>query len=625
MPSTFLGLNTAKSGLGFYQAALNTTAHNISNAEVEGYSRQQVIGKASRAVRLHQSAGMQGTGVTVTDIVQIRNPYYDVKYWNSNSVHGEYASKYDYSYEMETYFNEMNSPTGYTALLTSLQNSMKDLSDDPSSATTRVQYVNDFQSYTELFNELSNDLQITQRSLNDEIVVRVGEINTIAKQVFSLNNQITNLELRGGNANDLRDQRMVLIDQLSAIVNVTTQEVPILAQDGHDSGATRFIVKINNQVLVDDLQCKQLMAVPRDEKINETDIDGLYELNWRNADGTPGDKFDLNSPSLTGKLAGLVAVRDGNNNYGFVGKTVAAGTDGTGTYLTMETDKPFYLNDLNIAAEGKITVYGVDYYYDDFEAQYDNATGEITSYTFRNLHVLAADGATKIPADSANIQMGVTARIGDHVDFEGVPYYMAKLNEFVRTFSRRINDLCTSGVDFEGNQGLDMMNMVDVNGNSLNLSATVGDTSFTSKAASYYRLTALNWDIHEEVMKDSKNKVVVSRFRAIEQGNIEDCHLLEEIKESLIDNSVFKQGTPFEYLESIISTMGVQTQKCKVAEEHQNNIVYSINYQRLSESSVDANEEASSLIIQQNGYNLSCKVMSVLDEIYDKLINATGV
>ena len=500
MPATFLGLNTARSGLDFYQASLNTTAHNISNAEVEGYSRQQVIGKASRAVRLHQSAGMQGTGVTITDVIRIRNPYYDVKYWNGNSLHGEYAAKYDYSYEMETYFNEMNSSTGYTALLTNLQNSMKDLSDDPSSATTRVQYVNDFKSYTELFNELANDLQITQRSLNDEIVVRVEEINTIAKQLFSLNDQITNLELRGGNANDLRDERLVLIDQLSAIVNVTTQEVPIIAQDGHDSGATRFIVKINNQLLVDDLQCRQLMAVPRDEKLNATDIDGLYELNWRNSDGTPGDKFDLNSPSLTGKLAGLVAVRDGNNNYGFVGKTVAAGTDDTGTYMTMETDKPFYLNDLNIPAEGKITVYGVDYYYDDFEAQYDNTTGEITSYTFRNLRVLDTDGATRIPANPASIGTGLTARIGESVDFEGVPYYMSKLNEFVRNFSRHMNDLCASGVDFEGNQGLDMLNTVDTDGRSLDLSGTVGNTSFTSKGASYYRLTALNWDVHEEVM-----------------------------------------------------------------------------------------------------------------------------
>ena len=169
MPSTFLGLNTTRSGLNYYQASLNTTAHNISNAETKGYSRQEVIGKASSALRLNNSAGMQGTGVSVTDIKQIRNSYYDVKYWNSNALGGEYSTKYDYTYEIETYFNEMNSKTGYTSLLTELQNAMKDLADNPSSATTRVQYANDFKSYTELFNEISNNLQITQRSLNDEI------------------------------------------------------------------------------------------------------------------------------------------------------------------------------------------------------------------------------------------------------------------------------------------------------------------------------------------------------------------------------------------------------------------------------------------------------------------------
>lgn len=624
MPSTFLGLNTTRSGLNYYQAALNTTAHNISNAETEGYSRQQVIGKASSALRLNNSAGMQGTGVTVTDITQVRNSYYDVKYHNSNALSGEYSTKYDYTYEIETYFNEMNSSTGYTALLTELQNSMKDLADDPSSATTRVQYVNDFQSYTELFNEIANNLQNTQRSLNDELAVRVGEINSIAKQIFTLNDQINNIELRAGNANDLRDQRMLLVDQLSELVNVTTEEIPIRATDGHESGATRFIVRINGEMLLDDLQCRQLMAVPRDEKINETDIDGLYELAWKNADGTPGDEFDINSATLTGKLAGLVAVRDGNNDYGFVGKTVQAGYNADGAYVTMQTDKTFTLNTLNIAAEGKITINGTDYYYDDFEAEYDNATGEITGYTFQNLQILAADGSTREAANPADIKTGVTARIGKHVDFQGVPYCMSKLNEFVRTFSRYINDLCTSGVDANGEQGLDMLNTLDVNGDNLNLSATNADTSFRSKKTSYYRLTALNWDIHEEVMKDS-DKVVVSDKRAIEQGNVEDCAILQKIQDSLTNNDIFKQGSPSQYLESLISTLGVQTKKSKISSEHQDNIVYSINQQRLSESSVDSNEEASNLIIQQNGYNLSCKVMSVLDEIYDKLINATGV
>lgn len=624
MAATFLGLNTTRSGLNYYQASINTTAHNISNAETEGYSRQSVISRASNAVRLGTSAGMQGTGVTITGVEQIRNPYYDIKYWRNNSMRGEYSSKYDYSYEIETYFNEMNSATGYTTLLTQLQNSMKDLADDPSSATTRVQYVNDFQSYTELFNEMATNLQDTQKSINDEIVVRVDEINSIAKELFALSDQITSIELRGGNANDLRDQRLLLIDQLSEIVNVTTQETPILAADGHDSGATRYTVWIDGAMLVDDLQYRQLMAVPRDEKVNETDIDGLYELSWRNTDGTAGDDFDLNSPTLVGKLAGLLAVRDGNNNHGFVGKVTGSGMGADGPTVTMETDKAFYVNDLNIAAEGKITIQGVDYYYDYFETTYNNETGEITGYTFHNLKILSEDGVTQQPADPATITAGVTARIGNNVDFQGVPYCMSRLNEFVRNFSRHINDLCSSGVDANGEAGLDMLNMVDVNGNSLNLSATTGDTGFSSKGVSYYRLNALNWDIHQEVMEDP-NKVVVSKQRAIEQGNVEDCEILSAIQDSLTSTTIFKQGSPSQYLESIISTLGVQTKKCKVSMEHQDNIVYSINQQRMSESSVDSNEEASSLIIQQNGYNLSCKVMSVLDEIYDKLINGTGV
>ena len=624
MPSTFLGLNTTRSGLNYYQASLNTTAHNISNAETEGYSRQKVIGKASSALRLNNSAGMQGTGVSVTDIKQIRNSYYDVKYWNSNALGGEFSTKYDYTYEIETYFNEMNSATGYTSLLTELQNSMKDLADDPSSATTRVQYVNDFKSYTELFNEIANNLQITQRSLNDEIAVRVGEINSIAKELFTLNDQINNIELRSGNANDLRDQRMVLVDKLSELVNVSTEEIPILAEDGHDSGATRFIVRINGEMLLDDLQCRQLMVVPRDEKVNGTDIDGLYELAWKNADGTPGDEFDIVSSSLTGKLAGLVAVRDGNNNNGFVGKSVASGFNADGPYVTMKTDKTFTLNTLNVADEGKITIGGKDYYYDNFTAEYDNTTGEITGYTFQNLQVLAADGTTRVAANPADINTGVTARVGKNVDFQGVPYCMSKLNEFVRTFSRYINDLCSSGVDADGKQGLDMLNALNVDGKSMDLSGTTGNTSFQSKKASYYRLTALNWSIHDDVMKDP-NKVVVSDKRAIEQGNVEDCVILHKIQDSLTNTDIFKQGSPSQYLESLISNIGVQTKKCKISSQHQDNIVYSINQQRLSESSVDSNEEASNLIIQQNGYNLSCKVMSVLDEIYDKLINGTGV
>ena len=85
MPSAFLGLNIGKTGLYAYQSALNVTAHNITNAETPGYSRQIQNQRAGVPIRVNQSYGMVGTGVNVTDITQVRNEYYDIKYRQNNN------------------------------------------------------------------------------------------------------------------------------------------------------------------------------------------------------------------------------------------------------------------------------------------------------------------------------------------------------------------------------------------------------------------------------------------------------------------------------------------------------------------------------------------------------------
>ena len=89
MPSTFFGLNIATSGMNAYNMGLNTTAHNISNRNTKGYSKQSVEQKAGIPLSLRTSYGMLGTGVEVTDIVSSRDDYYDYKYRKSNSVYGK--------------------------------------------------------------------------------------------------------------------------------------------------------------------------------------------------------------------------------------------------------------------------------------------------------------------------------------------------------------------------------------------------------------------------------------------------------------------------------------------------------------------------------------------------------
>lgn len=124
MPSTFFGLNIASSGLSAYQVALNTTANNIANVQTTGYSRQQSNRVASDALLVHQQYGAVGTGVTTVSVKQIRNQYYDTKYWYNQSSVGLYETKLSYLQQIENYFIDDSSSKGFTTILNTMFNSL---------------------------------------------------------------------------------------------------------------------------------------------------------------------------------------------------------------------------------------------------------------------------------------------------------------------------------------------------------------------------------------------------------------------------------------------------------------------------------------------------------------------
>ena len=114
MPSTFFGLTIASSGLNAAHVAINTTGHNISNIETKGYSRQQAIQQADDALRAYSSYGMMGSGVVVTDIQQIRDSYYDKKYWSNQCKLGEASSKFYYMDQIQDQFYNELEDVGFT-------------------------------------------------------------------------------------------------------------------------------------------------------------------------------------------------------------------------------------------------------------------------------------------------------------------------------------------------------------------------------------------------------------------------------------------------------------------------------------------------------------------------------
>ena len=636
MGSTFTGLNIGLSGLNLYQTAINTTSHNIANTDTEGYTRQQTVYKAANALKVNSRYGMAGQGVQLEYVQQIRDTYYDVKFRDSNSRLGEYQVENEKLLELENYFNEITSDSGFNAIYTQFNNAMVELTSDPSDETRRTQVISKASSFTTLINELATNLNISQNSVNDEIGIKISEINSISEQLFTLNKEITNIEIRGLKANDLRDQRNLLLDQLSEIANIEVKEDPIYTKDGMKTNANTCSVSINGHLLVDNTTCNSLKVVPRDEKVNQTDADGLYDVYFVAQDGTLGTEFDLNSSSLRGELKGLMNIRDGNNAKGFDGTISLLETDAAGniTSATLKSYESFSISDLTLPASGKVQLAGTEFYYDSFDAEYD-ANGNILSVKFNNLQVKNEDGVLE-PGDGAGfVNVGTPAQVSEDVNYKGIPYYMSQLSEFARSFSSKINAIHTSGVDLNFEEGLDMFGTEDQDGNfyafkdlvkDSNAAFEGGATSYTfssTQDASYYQITCNNWKVNEEIYYDV-DKFVISTKEELNQG-VEQRSILDQMIKTCTDTKLFNKGTANQFLESLISEMSIDCQSAEDFEIYQKDITNAIENQRLSISGVEANEEELELVKLQRGYNLNSKVISVINEVLNKLINETGL
>ena len=217
-----------------------------------------------------------------------------------------------------------------------------------------------------------------QKECNTEIKNTADQINSIAQRISSLTFQINTIEVKGVTANDLRDSRNLLIDELSELANTTVTETPI----GDDIGVNQYIVRLNGKILVDTYDYSTLKAIPQETSVNQNDVEGLYTLSWDD-----GQNFDSTSKTLGGKLQGLFEMRDGNNKVNFTG--TGNGANGSTTLTVTKANINDEIN-LNIPdSDGSVLVGNREYAYDSFSATV-NADGTYT-YTFKLKESLTQD------------------------------------------------------------------------------------------------------------------------------------------------------------------------------------------------------------------------------------------
>ncbi len=606
MANTFFGLTIGSTGLFASKTGLNTTAHNVANIETKGYTKQTVSQVADNALRTRNKYGMLGTGVLVTDITQTRSQYYDEKYRSNNAESGKFSQRHYFMKEVEGYLNEIQLQ-GFTVSFDNMYNSLQELAKDPASLTVRTQVVNYAESMCEYFNSLFTNLQKIQDECNYEVKNQVQRINSLSDQIATLTKQINTVEVGGENANDLRDQRNLLIDELSEIVNVDVTEKHI-----GDAGLTTYVVRIDGNTIVDTYEVNKLNVKPREYKENQCDMDGLYDIYWTN-----GEMFKPTSASMSGNLKALFEVRDGNNKENLRGVSSVVLPEGT-TQVVLKNTNINDVADLNIPTEGQIRIGNGDYEYSSFKVTED-ANGN-----FEYVFDLTSEARRTYP-------VGTKIVLGSDIDYKGIPYYMAQINQFIRTFAQRFNEVHREGQNLYGNDenqfftasnlvtGKDYNVSTFANTDTPDLTELISDSTLTD--VPYYFMTAQNFKVSTALMDDPS---LIATTYNLTQG-VGGNKLIESLIALKKDTAMFKQGNPAQFLQTLVAEIGIDTKSAKDFAESQQNIVASVSNQRLSVSGVDRDEEAMSLVRYQEAYNLSSKVISVMQQIYDKLINETGI
>lgn len=635
MPSTFFGLNTAYLGLSAANASLNTTSNNIANVETEGYSRQHTIQKASEAIRVFATYGCAGAGVEVLAIERYRDEFYDAKYWRNNSYVGEYETKEYYMKQIEDYFRddgtEEGALQGFSTIFNNMYTALEEVAKDSGTDETRRNFLGTAEELTEYFNTMAGNLQKLQKDVNSEIRINTDRLNSLAQEIVTLNKQINVIELSGSTANELRDQRALIIDEISKIVNVETEEQPVI--DPHNpertTGATRFIVKIaGGQTLVDDQVLNTLECVAREfyEKVNQSDADGLYDVVWSN-----GNKFSLKNAQLGGKLQALAEMRDGNNGEYFHGTVCATDIrmiNGTKhSVITVEVTED-YLKDMNKCTlpenGGKIALGTREAYFDSWTLQYNASTD---SYTYE--FILSDEGKN----ENTNIMglVGKEASIGSSMKYQGVPYYMEQMNEWIRCYSKTFNDIMTQegAVDNYGNAAQFMfradMATDDDQWSFKDSYVTAADGSYTiaNSDDSYYWLTAMNFSVSDAMLADP-SLMATHTGNADEESKYDVVEDLIDLKTN-VDRMRFRGCSSSQFLQCILSDISLNAQSANDFSGSYAKISAAIQNQRLSVSGVDSDEEAVNLVKYQNAYTLASKMIQTLTEVYDRLILETGV
>jgi len=230
-------------------AGLQTTGHNIANANVAGYSRQTIQTQTSAGQ--FTGAGFFGKGADVVGVVRAYDEQLTRQAANTLSQSTYDRTRFEQLRRLEEAFGLGERGIGNAA--TQMFNAMSDVASRPLDLPSRSVVLARASEVTARFNSAAASLGALQDGVTNDFRLQVAEANQLASNIASVNRQIAELKGLDQPPNDLLDQRDQLVNRLSSLIQVTT--VP--ADDGTLSV---FIAGGQRLVLGDDAATLSMMS-----------------------------------------------------------------------------------------------------------------------------------------------------------------------------------------------------------------------------------------------------------------------------------------------------------------------------------------------------------------------------
>jgi flagellar hook-associated protein 1 FlgK len=218
---------------------LSVVSNNIANVNTPGYSREVANLEESPPIDF---AGLQfGSGVQLASIQGVRDNVLQLRLNQEAQTQGRLDTFTSGMNQIQPLFNEA-AGTGLQSLLSQFFNSFSQLSADPTNIGLRQSVISSAQNLAAGFRQTAAALVTQQQNADQGVVQSVTSINQLTKQIAALNAQITTPAGGTPNQNAFVDQRNLLINRLSQLVDAQA-----IAADGNSltlttSGGTALVV-----------------------------------------------------------------------------------------------------------------------------------------------------------------------------------------------------------------------------------------------------------------------------------------------------------------------------------------------------------------------------------------------